>query len=353
MKVSIIVPCFNEEENVQTFREELLPYIKNYDFELILVDDHSLDDTYRELLKLKRKNVVVLRHKKNMGMGGAVKTGINAATGDVLITIDADLTFHPRFIKDLIDKYKETNADCVIGSHVLGKLSEDIPLYRSIISKISNRVYALLLGKKISAITPIFRLYKKNVLKNIEIKSNDFNINAEILFKLIQNKKSIAEVPVTLGVRRFGYSKLNYKKEIINHGQLALKILLWRVESLIRFTISSGLGVLVNISLTYILTEFVFGRNQYLFAYIIGLGVGILTQFIMHVIFTFKTKDYVVKKFLLFYIYSILMTIFQVFVVKNITNIVGVDYYMPVIIGTIGVFYAVSYFVNKLYIFKN
>jgi len=356
MKISIVIPCFNEEGNVKDFRKELFPYIKDYDYEVLFVDDGSIDNTYNELLKLKNSKkdskIKIVRHKKNLGLGSAIKTGIKSCTGDVIITLDADMTFHPKYIKDLVNKYIETRADCVIGSYQLGQLSKNIPLYRKILSKGVNKLYNLVLGKKITSVSPMFRLYKTSDVKNMHIESKDFNVNAEILFNLIKNNKSILEVPVTLGIRKKGVSKINNFREIINHSKLLIIIGFWRLKTFIKFSISSIIGVLVNLLLTFTLTELVFGRPQYFYAYIIGLSVGLLTQFAMHTIYTFNNKDFMLRKLLLFFGYAILMSFLQAYVVKRLTESIGVDYYLLVIIGVIVFFYMLGYFINRKYVFK-
>jgi len=232
--ITYLVPVFNEEENLLRIAPELLPVIKKIGkFEILIVDDGSIDKS-REIedeLSKKHKEIVVVKHKKNRGLGAAVRTGINHANGDLLIALDADFTFHPNEIPKLIEAHEKTNADCVIGSHFLkGGNFEKVLTHRVFLSKAVNKVYQILMGKKIASISSIFRLYRTDCLKKMPIVSTGFDINAEILFKLIKAKRKIIEVPATLTTRIHGESKINTAREIKNHIKLILKILYWRIK---------------------------------------------------------------------------------------------------------------------------
>jgi len=232
--ISLIIPLFNEEENLKLYPEELFPVVNNISkkynikFEYVFIDDGSSDNTLREIKNLTQdlKFYKIIHHDKNQGMGAAIKTGIKNSSGDCIICMDADLTFRPENIENLLIEFFKTNADCVSGSPYLEKDDlVDVDSYRLFLSKSINLLYRILLRKKITSISPIFRLYKMSALKDLNIVSNNFEINAEILSKLIINGKTIVEVPVPLYKRRYGYSKINVKKEIINNLKLIAKII--------------------------------------------------------------------------------------------------------------------------------
>jgi len=231
--ISLIIPLFNEEENINLYREDLFPVVKkisekyNVEFEYIFVDDGSSDNT-REMLEKVSYDLEywkLISHDRNRGLGAAIKTGIENSSGDCIICMDADLTFRPEHIEDLLIHFFKTNADCISGSPYLEKEHiMDIEPHRLLLSKSVNLIYRVLLGKRITAVSPIFRLYKKSVFRDMELKSNNFEINAEILSKIIINGKTVEEIPVPLYKRRYGYSKINVKKEIINNIILIGKI---------------------------------------------------------------------------------------------------------------------------------
>ena len=105
---------------------------------------------------------------------------------------------------------------------------KNIPFYRIFLSKGINVLYSMLLRQKIASISSIFRLYKAKDVKKLKLEATGFDINAEILFQLIKEKKKIVEVPVTLGNRKHGISKLNIKKEMFNHLKMLKKIFVWK-----------------------------------------------------------------------------------------------------------------------------
>lgn len=231
-KLSVIIPCFNEELNVPRYAAEVWPVLQaiGLPFEVVIVDDGSKDGTVREVEKLSKAETKLVRHEVNKGLGQAVRTGIAAATGDLVVTLDGDLTFHPRLIPRLLEAYRqEPSVDFIIGSPNLGGYDKNIPQWRLVISKLANGFYRFLLGKKITAINPIFRLYKTKDVQGLSLTAVGYDINAEILFKLVYRGKTFREVPAELTQRQFGVSKLRYGREIRRHLALIAKILKWRV----------------------------------------------------------------------------------------------------------------------------
>jgi len=231
--ISIIFPLYNERDNVIHYNTDLFPIIDDIAkktgerFEYIFVDDGSRDDTVEQVREIarSRSDVKVLVHQKNSGMGTAIKTGLGSSLGELVMTMDADLTFRPVDVEKLIDKYRETNADCISGSPYLEKgLMEEVTLFRLLTSKSVNFLYRMLLGSKITCVSPIFRLYRRSVLVEMNISSRNFEINAEIISKLLIGGKKVVEVPVPLLKRKYGESKINVKKEIKNYILLLCRI---------------------------------------------------------------------------------------------------------------------------------
>ncbi|MDO8499681.1 MAG: glycosyltransferase family 2 protein [bacterium] len=232
MKLSIIIPCCNEELNIPRLVPELWPVLENIggDFEVIMVDDGSKDSTAAEIKKIIKPQAHLVQHEVNRGLGSAMRTGIAAATGDRLIFLDCDLTFSPNLIPRLIaGAASHPEADFIIGSPNLGGYGEGIPAWRLWISKAANFIYYILLGQPITSINQILRLYKTADLKSLPLEAMGFDINAEILFKLVFRGKKFFEVPAELTNRLLGVSKLNYRREIQRHLVLTLKIIKWKL----------------------------------------------------------------------------------------------------------------------------
>jgi len=231
--ISIIIPLFNEQDNVVQYPADLFPIIEKIaeqcheTFEYVMVDDGSRDDTFSQLRSVAagRQDVTVLRHEVNSGMGTAIKTGIAHARGDLIITMDSDLTFRPADVQKLIAAYRKTGADCVSGSPYLEPgLMEEVTPFRLFLSRSVNFLYRLLLRGTISCVSPIFRLYRRKIFDEITITSKNFEINAEIIAKLLIAGRTVVEVPVQLKKRRHGSSKINISKEAKNYLWLLYKI---------------------------------------------------------------------------------------------------------------------------------
>ncbi|MCK9581776.1 MAG: glycosyltransferase family 2 protein [Methanoregula sp.] len=232
--ISIVIPLFNEAENARLYPERLFPIagpiIEQYGetYEYILVDDGSRDATLDELNKLRerQKSVIVIPHGINKGMGQAVRTGLAHASGNLIIMMDSDLTYRPEDITLLMEAFKNTDADCISASPYKGKdLATEISSpFRLFISKSVNFLYRTLLQDDLTCVSAIFRLYKKKALDELILESDNFEICAEIIAKLILNGKHVHEIGVRVYSREYGESKLNVRKEIINNLRILYKI---------------------------------------------------------------------------------------------------------------------------------
>ena len=220
MKVSVIIPMYNEEENVIKTIHEVNKVLKVYEnYEIIAVDDGSFDGTFElaSSVASKNPNVKVLKHSSNFGMGKALRTGFKKAEGDVIITIDADLSYDTSYIPKLIDALDD-ETDIVIGSQYMdGGKTEDIPYLRLFISKMANKIVGYAMANNVSTVTGVFRAYRSEVLDSIELDSTGTEINPEILSKANAIGFGIKEVPVTLGGRKLGESKVKIKSTTISH----------------------------------------------------------------------------------------------------------------------------------------
>lgn len=231
--ISILFPLYNERDNVIRYNSDLFPIIDNISrktgerFEFVFIDDGSRDDTVEQIQEITRSrpDTKVLVHQKNNGMGAAILTGLDSSQGELIITMDADLTFRPVDVLKLIEKYRETDADCVSGSpYLLKGLMEEVTPFRLLMSKSVNFLYRIILGSKITCVSPIFRLYRRDALTGMKISSRNFEINAEIISKLLISGKKVVEIPVPLLKRKYGESKINLTKEIKNYILLLIKI---------------------------------------------------------------------------------------------------------------------------------
>ncbi len=212
---------YNEEENVLVTLNEVKKVLKNFEsYQIIAVDDGSSDETLTLLEEFASENseLIVLKHPINRGMGRALRTGFEKAEGDVIITLDADLSYEPGYIKDLVKELYENHVDIVIGSQYMeGGETEDIPFIRLFISRMANKIVGYALNKNISTVTGILRAYRKEVINSMEIESSGTEINPEILSKAIAMGYEVKEIPVKLKNRKLGESKIQFKSTTFAH----------------------------------------------------------------------------------------------------------------------------------------
>jgi len=221
MEVSLILPMYNEEDNVIITLNEVKKVLQTYErYQIVAVDDGSSDRTLELLEEYARENpeLLVLKHPVNMGMGRALRTGFEKAEGDVIITLDADLSYEPQYITQLIQELHQNHLDIVIGSqYMTGGETEDIPFIRLFVSKMANKIVGYALDKNISTVTGILRAYRKEVLDSIEIEATGTEINPEILSKAIAIGFEVKEIPVKLKGRKLGESKVQFRSTTISH----------------------------------------------------------------------------------------------------------------------------------------
>lgn len=231
--ISILIPIHNEEDMLEKYLTRLYPAVEYYkrqfdqNVEVVLIDDGSTDASWGMIKYLvnTRPDTTGVYHKSNLGMGAALKSGIRASNGDLLVFLDADLTFRPADIELLLAEYYRNPVNCVSGSPYLKSgLLDEVLLYRLFLSKCVNWMYQQLLGKKITSVSPIFRLYERTVFDKITVTSNNFEINAEIIAKMVLSGMSVTEVPVALHLRTSGKSKASILKSIRNHMGMLWKI---------------------------------------------------------------------------------------------------------------------------------
>jgi dolichol-phosphate mannosyltransferase len=228
--LTVIVPAWNEADNLRRYPAELLPVLDALGtaYEVVIVDDGSADDT-RSIAGGLGPSVRVVSHERNRGLGAAIRTGFAEARGELVVVLDADLTFSPTLIAQLLERFAQGDVDVVSGSPKLAGYGADIPSYRIAISRLATLVYSTILGTSVTAVSPIFRLYRRDDLRELNLRSVGFDINAEILFGLLRKGKRLAEIPAPLTQRIHGESSLNYRKEIMRHVRLTARMAAWRV----------------------------------------------------------------------------------------------------------------------------
>src|SRR3989344_178175 len=205
-KLSIIIPVYNEEktiaEIIKKVDEVKIPGIEK---EIIIINDCSKDNSDKIIKSLigKYKNIKYFEHKINQGKGAALRTGFSHVMGDYVVIQDADLEYNPEDFKRLIIPIKNKKADVVYGSRMLGKI-EGFQItshyYGNLFLSFITRI---LYNNKITDMETCYKMMRKDVLKNIKLKSNSFDIEPEITSKIIKKGYKIIEIPINYKSRSF------------------------------------------------------------------------------------------------------------------------------------------------------
>jgi len=224
-KYSVLLPTYNERENLpiivwllnDTFTKN------NIDYEIIIIDDASPDGTLevaKQLQQIYGENHIVLRPRSGkLGLGTAYIYGIESATGEFVILMDADMSHHPKYIPEFIKLQKQYNFDIVTGTrYSLGGGVYGWDLRRKLTSRVANYIADLLLNPGVSDLTGSFRLYKKNVLKKLieATISKGYVFQMEMMVRARQFNFTIGEIPIAFVDRVYGESKLG-TNEIIGY----------------------------------------------------------------------------------------------------------------------------------------
>ena len=261
--ISIVIPTFNEVENIIPLLKNLIVLMTDLDYEIIVVDDDSPDGTSDVVNKYMKfnKNIKLINRIGRSGLSSAIKEGLIFAQGKYLLVLDGDGQHHPSFVIDMLEDIKKNKSDIVIGSRFLNASKlEGLSNKRSFGSKFANKLARISLHRNYSGITDYlsgcFCLESKITNKFIrKIEINGFKFLYELL-SLSKGKLAVHEVPLIFKERRFGNSKLDiaivwdFLISIIHN--LTLRILPRRAISFGMVGIS---GVFVQLFITSFLVE--------------------------------------------------------------------------------------------------
>lgn len=207
--LSVIVPSFSEEENLK----HLLPRLKkslnniNLSYEILIIDQRSSVD--KTIIVCKKHKVVYVNRYPSNSYGDAVRTGIERSTGEKIIFMDADGSHDPEFISELYSHSHK--SDIVIASRYIKNGGTENSYLLTLMSRVLNISYSLILGIPCKDISNSFKLYKSEHLKNIKLSCDNFDIVEEIIFKTYNSNSNIVikEIPFFFKERKFGKTKRN------------------------------------------------------------------------------------------------------------------------------------------------
>ena len=279
MDLSIVIPMFNEAENAESTLKQVEEAMASFQgtYEIVAVNDGSTDNTLEELKRVadENKKVKIVSYAKNFGRGRALREGFKGSRGEIVVSIDADLSYHPNYIIDFVETLRtEQDIDFILASpYMPGGGVENVPFHRLWISRFGNKILRFAMPNRIYTSTGIFRAYRKRVLDSLEIESDGKEIHLEILSKALALGYRVKESPAVLTSRKKGKSKFKFRKTAISHLVFSVfekPVIIFGFVGLLTLAI----GFLIGIYIVYLrlMGELTPGRPLITFAILLILG---------------------------------------------------------------------------------
>jgi len=189
------MPVFNEAPTIA----EIVAHVKAVPLEkeIVLVNDASSDGSAHILDKLAGPDVIVLHHPINKGKGAAIRTGLEAATGDVVVIQDADLEYDPNDFPRLVQPIAEGRSDVVYGVRSLETQRLIMRLGNNFLTGVTNLIY----GGRISDMETCYKMMRRSIALSLDLECRRFDVEAEISAKLLRGKHTIVELPIRYNAR--------------------------------------------------------------------------------------------------------------------------------------------------------
>ncbi len=206
LKLSVIIPCYNEKETVEQIVERVRAVELAY--EIIIVDDGSTDGTRAILDQIdKGDDLKVILHDKNKGKGAAVRTGFQNATGDVFLIQDADLEYDPRDYPVLLKPLEEGISDVVYGSRFLGGPRKAMFFWNMLANRFLTLVTNVLYNAILSDMETCYKVFRAELVRDIPLRSRRFDFEPEVTAKILKRGNRIYEVPISYNGREWDEGK--------------------------------------------------------------------------------------------------------------------------------------------------
>lgn len=210
LKISVIIPAYNEEKTIKRIIDEVKKvYLKDMSKEIIIVDDCSDDNTRAILKNINDVSLKILFHKKNMGKGAAIRTGLKKSTGDIILIQDADLEYNPAEYIKLLKPIIGNKANVVYGSRLEAIKRNIKKMYKLhyigniFLTLLTNLLY----GARITDMETGYKVFRREVIKDINLRANRFDFEPEITAKILKKGYKIYEIPINFVGRKFNEGK--------------------------------------------------------------------------------------------------------------------------------------------------
>ena len=207
MKVSVVMPVYNEVETIKEIVSRVQAVTLEKD--IIIIDDGSTDGTLELLEEISRSydNLRVMYHDRNQGKGAALRTGFAAVTGDIVIIQDADLEYDPKEYPVLLEPILDGRADIVYGSRFLGGPHRALFFWHYVGNKFLTLLSNMLTNLNLTDMETCYKVFKREVLDNIKLKSNRFGFEPEFTAKVARKGFRIYETPISYSGRTYAEGK--------------------------------------------------------------------------------------------------------------------------------------------------
>ena len=206
MKISVIIPAYNEIHTI----EEILKRVQAVGVadEILVVDDGSTDGTRGVLKEYDSQGPVkVISHAENQGKGAAVRTGIQHASGDLIIIQDADLEYDPRDYQLLLQPVREGIADVVYGSRFLGGPRRPAMFWHMVANKMLTFMTNILYNNILTDMETGYKVFRREIVQDMKLRSKKFDFEPEFTAKVLKRDVRIFEVPITFNPRDYDEGK--------------------------------------------------------------------------------------------------------------------------------------------------
>jgi glycosyltransferase involved in cell wall biosynthesis len=207
MKLTVVIPVFNEKNTIEEILRRVQAADVGIDKEIIIVDDGSTDGTREILQRLASPAIKIILHEKNAGKGGALQTGFSHAEGDVVLVQDADLEYDPREYPALLEPILDGRADVVYGSRFLGGPHRVLFFWHYVGNRTLTTFSNMLCNLNLTDMETCYKVFKREILQKISLKSKRFGVEPEITAKVAKLKCRIYEVPISYSGRDYAEGK--------------------------------------------------------------------------------------------------------------------------------------------------